>query len=53
MGEGTLDWKTILSLADKAHLPYMFLEQDQTELPPLESVQISYNNLVKFLNASS
>jgi len=53
VGEGTLDWKTILSLADKAHIPYMFLEQDQTELPPLESVQISYNNLVKFLNASS
>ena len=53
VGEGTLDWKTILSLADKAHLPYMFLEQDQTELPPLESVQISYTNLEKLLNASS
>jgi len=53
VGEGTLDWKTILRLADEAHLPYMYVEQDQTDRPPLESLQISYNNLVKFLSASS
>jgi hypothetical protein len=29
----------------------MFVEQDQTDRPPLESLQISYTNLVKFLNA--
>jgi sugar phosphate isomerase/epimerase len=51
VGEGTLNWKTILSLAGKAHLPYMYVEQDQTERPPLECLEISYNNLVKFLNA--
>jgi sugar phosphate isomerase/epimerase len=51
VGTGTLDWVTILRLAGKYHLPYMYVEQDQTERPPLESLQISYTNLVKFLNA--
>jgi len=51
IGTGTLDWVTILRLAEKFHLRYMFVEQDQTERPPLESLQISYTNLVKFLNA--
>jgi sugar phosphate isomerase/epimerase len=49
VGEGTLDWKTILSLAEKDHIPYIFVEQDQTDRPPLESLQISYTNLTKFL----
>jgi sugar phosphate isomerase/epimerase len=49
VGEGTLDWKAILGLAEKNRIPYIFVEQDQTEKPPLESLQISYTNLVKFL----
>jgi hypothetical protein len=28
----------------------MYVEQDQTDLPPLESLQISYTNIEKFLN---
>jgi sugar phosphate isomerase/epimerase len=51
VGTGTLDWTTILRLAGKDHVPDMYVEQDQTEIPPLESLQISYRNLVKFLNA--
>lgn len=51
VGTGTLDWTTILRLAGQDHIPNMYVEQDQTELPPLESLQISYTNLVKFLNA--
>jgi sugar phosphate isomerase/epimerase len=50
VGEGTLDWKTILRLAEKDHIPYIFVEQDQTDRPPLESLQISYTNLTKFLH---
>jgi sugar phosphate isomerase/epimerase len=50
VGLGTLDWPSILGLAGKDHVPYMFVEQDQTDRPPLESLQISYDNLVKFLN---
>jgi sugar phosphate isomerase/epimerase len=51
VGNGTLDWPAILHLADKFHVPYMYVEQDQTDRPPLESLQISYTNLRKFLNA--
>ncbi|MGH9600019.1 MAG: sugar phosphate isomerase/epimerase family protein, partial [Terracidiphilus sp.] len=51
VGEGTLDWVTILRLAGKDRIPYMFVEQDQTDRPPLESLAISYRNLVRFLRA--
>lgn len=51
VGSGTLDWPAILRLADKFHFPYMFVEQDQTDRPPLESLEISYTNLQKFLHA--
>jgi sugar phosphate isomerase/epimerase len=50
VGLGTLDWKSILRISGDDHVPYMFVEQDQTERPPLESLQISYDNLVKLLN---
>jgi sugar phosphate isomerase/epimerase len=51
VGEGTLDWPTILRLADQNHIPNMYVEQDITERPPLECLQISYTNLRKFLSA--
>jgi sugar phosphate isomerase/epimerase len=51
VGTGTLDWVTILKLAEKNHIPNMYVEQDQVDKPPLESLQISYTNLRKFLNA--
>jgi sugar phosphate isomerase/epimerase len=50
VGDGTLDWKSILRLANQDHVPYLFVEQDQTNRPPLESLQISYTNLVKLLS---
>ena len=51
VGEGTLDWPTILHLADQNHIPDMYVEQDITERPPLECLQISYDHLVKYLSA--
>jgi len=51
VGTGTLDWTTILRLAGEDRIPNMYVEQDQTELPPLQSLQISYTNIVKFLNS--
>jgi sugar phosphate isomerase/epimerase len=51
VGTGTLDWTTILRLAAEIQIPNMYVEQDQTEIPPLESLQISYTNIEKFLNA--
>ncbi|MGH9591429.1 MAG: sugar phosphate isomerase/epimerase family protein [Terracidiphilus sp.] len=49
VGEGTLDWTSIFRLAAKNHIPYMFVEQDQTDRPPLQSLQISYRNIEKLL----
>ncbi len=49
VGLGTLDWRTILSIAATNHVPYLFVEQDKTDRPPLESLQISYENLVKLM----
>ncbi len=51
VGTGTLDWPSILRLAAQFHISNMYVEQDQTDRPPLESLQISYTNLVKFLSA--
>jgi sugar phosphate isomerase/epimerase len=49
VGNGTLDWKDILRLTPNA--PYLFVEQDQSDKPPLESLQISYTNLVKLMKS--
>jgi sugar phosphate isomerase/epimerase len=51
VGEGTLDWKTIFRLAANDRIPWMFVEQDQTDKPPLESLQISYTNIEKLMRA--
>lgn len=51
VGEGTLDWKTIFRLAAADRIPWMFVEQDQTDRPPLESLQISYTNIMKLMQA--
>jgi len=50
VGGGTLDWKSLLRLATTEHVSYLFVEQDQTDRPPLESLQISYNNLGKLMS---
>lgn len=50
VGNGTLDWKSILHLANEDRVPYLFVEQDQTERPPLESLKISYANLRRLLS---
>lgn len=49
VGTGTLDWVSIFQLAAKNHIPYMFVEQDRTDRPPLESLQISYRNIVRLM----
>ena len=51
VGTGTLDWVSIFRLAAKDHIPYMFVEQDQTDKPPLESLQISYRNIVRLMKS--
>ena len=51
VGNGTLNWKKIFPLAEKEGVRYMFVEQDITERPPLESLKISYDNIQKFLGS--
>lgn len=51
VGEGTLDWPSIFRLAVNLNIPNMYVEQDQTDKPPLESLQISYTNIEKYLSA--
>ncbi len=46
---GTLDWRAILRLAARNHVPYMYVEEDQTDKSLLENPQIRFDNLVKFL----
>jgi sugar phosphate isomerase/epimerase len=53
VGDGTLDWKDIFRLAAEYHIPYMFVEQDQTDRPPLQSLQISYTNIEKYLHGQA
>jgi len=51
VGEGTLDWLSIFRLAEQFQIPNMYVEQDITERPPLECLQISYTNIMKYLSA--
>ncbi len=50
VGNGTLNWKQLLLLAARKHVSYLFVEQDQTDRPPLDSLQISFNNLCKLMS---
>lgn len=48
-GGGTINWEAIWRVAETAHIPYFFVEQDTTEIPPLDSLKISYDNLKRIL----
>ncbi len=47
IGEGNLDWKSILSACKKAGVRWYTVEQDVCQRDPLESLRISLNNLHK------
>lgn len=49
VGEGHIDFKTIVDNADKSGMEYYFVEQDQTfNHEPLEAIKISHEGLKKF-----
>jgi len=50
VGTGTISWPPILDVA-RTTGALMFIEQDTTTLPALESLAISYRNLQKYLAA--
>lgn len=45
VGRGRIDWTRILGAAEKAGVKHIFVEQDETDGSPLESLQVSYNYL--------
>ncbi len=48
IGTGTIDWGPIVGIARSAGKP-MFIEQDTTAIPALESLALSYKNLQRYL----
>ncbi|MCF8236455.1 MAG: sugar phosphate isomerase/epimerase [Bacteroidales bacterium] len=47
VGNGIIDFEMIFDAAQRAGMKYFFVEQDMCKKPPMESIQISYDNLVK------
>ncbi len=45
VGNGSIDWKKVLDAAQKNGVEHYFVEQDESERPPIESLKISYNNI--------
>ncbi len=45
IGSGTINFNEIFSYKEKAGMEYFYLEQDSFDIPPLESIEISYNYL--------
>ncbi len=50
VGEGIIPYGGIFAAKDSAGMKYFFVEQDQCEMDPLESVEISFRNLYSLLN---
>ena len=47
VGAGTIHWREILAPAEKNGVKYLFVERDSGDLPAMESLRISYQNLIK------
>ena len=45
VGKGVIDWKRIFSAAPTGGMKHFFVEQDYCEIPPLESIKVSYEYL--------
>jgi sugar phosphate isomerase/epimerase len=49
VGSGTIAWKPILAAAEKNGVEHFFVERDSGDLPPMESLRISFQNLQKLM----
>jgi sugar phosphate isomerase/epimerase len=47
VGAGTIRWQEILAAAEKDGIKHLFVERDSGDLPAMESLRISYQNLRK------
>lgn len=51
VGNGTIDWKAVLAVAEAQGVEHYFVEQDKSDKSPFESIRISYNYLEKLMAA--
>jgi len=49
VGAGTIHWQEILAAAEKNGVKHLFVERDSGDLPAMESLRISYQNLQKIV----
>lgn len=47
VGAGTVSWQEILAAAEKNGVKHLFVERDSGDLPAMESLRISFQNLQK------
>jgi sugar phosphate isomerase/epimerase len=47
VGAGTVHWQEILAAAEKNGVKHLFVERDAGDLPAMESLRVSYQNLQK------
>jgi sugar phosphate isomerase/epimerase len=47
VGAGTVRWQEILAAAEKNGVKHLFVERDSGDLPAMESLRISFQNLQK------
>ena len=45
VGNGSIDWKKALNAAQQYGIEHYFVEQDESERSPIESLRISYENI--------
>ncbi len=45
VGKGVINWKRIFTAAPKGGMVHFYVEQDECEIPPLESIKISFDYL--------
>lgn len=49
VGSGTINWKSILAAAEKNGVKHFYVERDSGDLPPMESLRISFQYLQPLL----
>jgi sugar phosphate isomerase/epimerase len=50
VGNGTIKWRPLLTLAQKLDIERYYVEQDESDKSPIDSIKISYEYLHKFLS---
>ncbi len=49
VGSGTIDWKSVITTAEKTGVKHYFVERDNGSTPAFESLRLSYQYLYKLL----